>query len=216
MAKWVFLPIGAVALGICALLGYQWAKSSVAKDIYRERLTVLQDDYEDLAEQYNQAITPRPVTELLVEDGIVCIGVRKGTGELIRVQTDFNIRENQVYVDYIVVDQRLLIRRAFEFHQTNAVPPDKVVYVDPDLLEVDWDPKRIPYGQAISCSRLADGRYIVSVTGDGALGLKKIGMDDPINLATQPRIEEFKPVDQRADQDVERIGVGDVWRYITD
>ena len=110
MAKRVLLPLCVLVLGIAALVGYQWARSSVAKDIYRERLTRLQADYRQLAEQYNQAITPRPVTELLVEDGTVCVVVRKGDGELIRVPTTFNAWEDELFVDYALVDGRLLIR----------------------------------------------------------------------------------------------------------
>lgn len=216
MANRLFLPITIIVLAAAGVAGYQWARASVAQDIYRGRLADLQQDYQHLARQYNQAITPRPVTELLIEDGIVCLAVRKGDGELVRIQTDFDIRENQVYVDYLVVDQRLLIRRAFEFHQTNAVPPDKVVYIDKELLEVDWDPQRIPFGKALSCSKLEDGRYIISVTGDGSLGLKPIGEDEPVLLATHPPVKEFEPVDEAANAEVDAIGLGDVWRHLTD
>ena len=214
MAARLFLPLVLVVACIAAVAGYQWARSSVAQDIYRDRLVLLQGDYRDLVKRYNQAVTPRPVTELLVEDGIVCLAVRKGDGELVRVPTDFNIRENQVYVDFLIVDQRLLIRRAFEFHPVNAVPPDKVVNIDPQLLEVDWKSGRVPYGKALSCSGLEDGRYIVSVTGGGSLGLKQVGDDEAIVLQTHPPISEFEAVDVKATEDVEAIGVGDVWRHL--
>lgn len=215
MALRLFLPLALVTACVAAALGYQWARASVAQDIYRDRLVMLQDEYRALAEQYNQAVTPRPVTELLVEDGRVCVIVRKGE-ELIRVPTDFDVRKNEVYVDYILADQRLLIRRVFEFHPTRAVPPDKVVYVDKDLLEVDWDPQRVPFGKSLSFSRREDGRYIISVTGDGSLGLKQVAEDEPVALQTRPSVKEFDPIDERARQDVEAIGFGDVWRYLVD
>lgn len=214
MGKWVFLPLTFATLGIASLLGYQWAKATVAQDIYRDRLTSLQSDYQQLAEQYNQAITPRPVTELLVEDGTVCVVVRRGDGELVRVPTTFNAWEDELFVDYALVDGRLLIRRVFDEH--TAARSEQAVVIDPELVEVDWEDPTIPFGKAIYRSRMADGRWIISVTGDGSLGLKQIAEDSQITLAKQPEIKEFEPVDERADEAVEQIGVGDVWKYLTD
>lgn len=213
MAKQVFLPLSIIAICVASIAGYQWAKANVAQDIYRDRLTSLQADYQQLAEQYNQAITPRPVTELLVEDGRVCVIVRKGGGELVRVPTTFNGWENDVYVDYVLADGRLLIRRVFEIK--NGQDTSKPVQVDSDLVEVQWG-DAVPFGKAIYRSKMEDGRWVVSVTGDGSLTLKHVGDEAEVELATQPRVEEFKPMDQRADNAVERIGVGDVWKHLTD
>ncbi len=213
-AKCIVLPLSVVVLVIAALAGYQWAKASVAQAIYRDRLTRLQSDYRALAEQYNQAITPRPVTELLVEDGTVCVIVRKGDGELVRVPTTFNAWEDELFVDYALVDGRLLIRRVFDEH--TAARSDKAVVIDPDLVEVDWEDPAIPFGKAIYRSRMADGRWIISVTGDGSLGLKQISDDTSVTLATQPEVKKYEPVDERADEAVDRIGVLDVWRHVTD
>lgn len=214
MGKWVFLPLTFATLGIASLLGYQWAKATVAQDIYRDRLTSLQSDYQQLAEQYNQAITPRPVTELLVEDGTVCVVVRRGDGELVRVPTTFNAWEDELFVDYALVGGRLLIRRVFDEH--TAARSEQAVVIDPELVEVDWEDPTIPFGKAIYRSRMADGRWIISVTGDGSLGLKQIAEDSQITLAKQPEIKKFEPVDERADEAVGQIGVGDVWEYLTD
>ncbi|MEM9020615.1 MAG: hypothetical protein AAGC44_08630 [Planctomycetota bacterium] len=208
------LVVAAGLLAIATAVGYKWAKASMAKDIYRDRLVQAQAEYQDLAQQYNQAITPRPVTELLVDEGRVCVVVRKGK-ETVTVPTDFDVRENQVYVDYLLEDNRLLIRRVFEFNRITAVPPDKVVYVDPELLEVDWDPESTPYGLALSSSNLTDGRYIISVTANGSLGFEKIDDDAPIDLADRPYIREFDPAEEQADTDAASIGIGDVWRYLT-
>ena len=213
MAKRVFLPLSLIALVAAALLGYQWAKASVAQEIYRDRLTSLQADYEQLANQYNQAITPRPVTELLVESQKICVLVRKGDGELIRVPTPFNAWENDVYVDYVLADGRLLIRRVFEIK--NGKDTSKPVQVDSDLVEVQWG-DAVPFGKAIYRSKMADGRWVVSVTGDGSLTLKRVGDTATIELATQPEVKKFAPIDERTNEAVERIGVGDVWHYLMD
>ncbi|MEO0475981.1 MAG: hypothetical protein AAF085_08460, partial [Planctomycetota bacterium] len=73
----------------------------------------------------------------------------------------------------------------------------------------------IPFGKAIYRSRMADGRWIISVTGDGSLGLKQIDEDTPVQLAIKPQVKKFEPVDGRADEAVERIGLGDVWKHLT-
>lgn len=246
MAKWIFLPLWLIVLGVALLLGYQWAKSNTTQDIYRERLIGLENDFNQLntdynvltdqynnlanqfnalADQYNEAIVPRPVTELFVEDGKVCLAVRLGDGRVIRKQTDFDVQANQVYVDYVVVDQRLLIRRAFEFNKTTAVPPDKVVYIDEELLDIDWDIDTIPYGKALSCSKLVDGRYIISVAGNGSLDLKKVADEAEVELEAEPIIKQYAPVSKRvedhepvkrATEDAQKIGVGDVWRHLFD
>lgn len=214
MAKQVFLPLSVVALGIAAIVGYQWAKANVAKDIYRDRLTSLQTEYEELAGQYNQAITPRPVTELLVEDGTVCVIVRKGDGQLVRVPTTFNAWEDELFVDYALVDGRLLIRRVFDEH--TAARSEQAVVIDPELVEVDWTNPTIPFGKAIYRSKMADGRWIISVTGDGSLGLKQVSDDTTVALEAEPEVKKFEPVDERADEAVEQIGIGDVWKHLRD
>ena len=213
MAKRIFLPLALIALGAATVAGYQWAKASVAQDIYRDRLTSLQADYQQLAKEYNQAITPRPVTELLVEEGKVCIIVRKGDGEIIRKQTPFNAWENEVYVDYLLVDGRLLIRRVFEIREDEA--SSKPFIIDGELVEVDWEAQQIPYGKAIYKGHMPDGRWVISVTGDGSLGLKQVSESTEIELEVQPKVKEYEPIDERADEAVEKIGVGDVWRHLT-
>lgn len=214
MVSRLFLPIGLLGMALAAAAGYQWARAQVAQDIYRDRLVVLQDDYLALAERYNQAITPRPVTELLVEDGIVCVLVRQGNGELARIQTPFNAWEDELFVDYALVDGRLLIRRVFDEH--TAARSDQTVVVDSDLLEVDWTDPTIPYGKAIYRSKMTDGRWVVSVTGDGSLGLKRVGDDEPVVLETQPKVQAFDPIEETADRDIQTIGIGDVWKHLVD
>lgn len=213
MVKLVFLPLSVIAIGLASIAGYQWAKANVAQDIYRDRLASLRADYEQLAEQYNQAVTPRPVTELFVEDGRVCVIVRKGDGQLVRIPTPFDAWNNDVYVDYVLADGRLLIRRVFEIR--DGQDTSKPVQVDAELVQVQWG-DAVPFGKAIYRSKMEEGRWVVSVTGDGSLTLQRIADDQPIELATQPRVHEFAPVDRRADQDVQRIGVADVWQHLTD
>ena len=215
MTTRLVLLLALVGMALAALAGYHWAKASVAQRVYRDRLVGLQNDYRELAQQYNQAVTPRPVTELWVEEDKVCVVVRKGD-EIVRVPTDFDVRQNEVYVDYILADQRLLIRRVFEFNKVNAVPPDRVVYIDKQLLEVDWDPEHIPYGTSLSFSKREDGRYLISVTGGGALTFQPADEAAEIKLTSRPAIKQYEPVDEQAHAEVDQIGIGDVWQYLTD
>lgn len=214
----LFLPLTLTGLALAVALAgvtlYHWAKASVAQDIYRDRLTELQQSYNDLAEQYNQAVTPRPVTELLVEDGTVCVIVRMGDGEVKRFPTPFNAWENELFVDYAVIDERLLIRRVFD--ENTAPKSEQAVVIDPELVQVQWNAPGAMYGQAIYRNRMADGRWIVSVTGDGSLGLKQVPIDANIQLATRPKIKEYKPITIEAQTAVDEIGFGDVWQYLTD
>jgi len=223
MAKWIFLPLGLIGLLIGALAGYQWAKASVAQEIYQDRLAGLEADYQQLgnqynqlAEQYNQAVTPLPVTELLVEDGIVCVAVRMGDGELKRFPTPFNAWENELHVDYALIDGRLLIRRVYD--ELHAPSSPEAVLIDPDLLQIQWDSPGAGHGQVIYRNRMADGRWVVTVTRNGALDLQHVDDNAQINLVTRPQMMEFEPAQQheQPQTNVTEIGFGDVWRYLTD
>lgn len=214
IANKLFLPLALLGVALAALAGYHWAKANVAQDIYRDRLTVLQQDYQKLAEQYNQAVTPRPVTELLVEDQTVCVIVRMGDGQVQRFPTQFNAWDNELFVDYALIDGRLLIRRVFD--QNTAPGSEQAIVIDPDLVEVQWDAPGALHGQAIYRNRMADGRWVISATQNGALGLTQIDDDQEVKLIARPTVKDFAPVDEQAHAAVDSIGVGDVWQYLTD
>lgn len=206
------LLIACVVLTATAVVGYKWAKASMAKDIYRDRLVQAQANYQQLAQQYNQAITPRPVTELLVTEGNVCVIVRQGE-DIVTIPTPFNGYDSEIFVDYAYIDGRLLIRRVFD-ENTAANSPQAVV-IDPELVGVKWDSPGAQHGKIIYKNRMSDGRWIITVTGEGSLDLRKLADDEPIQLEDRPAIREFQPVDEQANRDAEAIGVGDVWHYLT-
>ncbi|MEO0515294.1 MAG: hypothetical protein AAF086_08385, partial [Planctomycetota bacterium] len=101
-----------VLLAGAGVLGYQLLRNGVAADVYHDRLVELNDDHNELIQQYNQAVTRTAVTELLVENGTVCVNVRTADGQLEThpVAAD---PAHPIYVDYVVKDSRLLIRRVF-------------------------------------------------------------------------------------------------------
>jgi len=208
MTKRLLLLTVALGMGMLSLAGYQWARASAAKDIYRDRLASLEGEYTQLVEQYNQAVTPKPVTELLVEDGKVSIIVRQAGGVLETITTPYRA-DREIFVDFALIDGRLLIRRIFDDHTA----PAYATPIDETLLEVDWNAPGADYGKAIY-RKLDEGRWIVSVTGDGSLGLKQVELDQDIDLTRAPAVQEYAPVQPRADEDVENIRFGEVWQHL--
>lgn len=207
MMNRLVLLLAALLLGAMSLAGYQWAKASVASDVYRDRLDGLHAEYTQLAEEYNQAVTPRPVTELLVENGKISIVVRTGHGEE-TIPTPYRA-DREVFVDYALIDGRLLIRRVFD----DQTAPVYATPIDEELLEVDWDAPGAMYGKAIY-RRLEEGRWVVSVTGDGSLGLKRLADGEDPELTARPAVREYSPTALPDENDPERIGIGDVWRHL--
>lgn len=192
-----------VALGM--LGGYRMVRSQMTAEVYKQRLTQLTDEYETLRDRYNTAIRKTAVTELLVEDNEVCVVIRTAEGELKRIATPFPA-DSEIYVEYLAFDGRLWIRRVFN----DRTPPEKGVVVEPSLAQVDWDSPRVDVGKTVS-RRLAQGRWVITVTGDGSLGLAKAtGKTD---LQTAPPLGDFEPIDTQANAEVDGIGVTDVLRH---
>ncbi len=189
-------------------LGYAVLKSQMTAEVYRDRLVELVDEYEQLRDNYNRAVRKTAVTELLVEDGEVCVTIRTAEGVLKKVPTPYD-PANEIYVDFVVVNGRLWIRRVFD----ENTPPGSGVVINPQLAAIDWDADAAAVGKA-AYRRLSDGRWAVSVSGDGSLTLAKVEADTELSLTAPPPIEEFDPSDRAASAEVERIGPGDVIRRI--
>ncbi|MEO0514569.1 MAG: hypothetical protein AAF086_04655, partial [Planctomycetota bacterium] len=178
-----------VLLAGAGVLGYQLLRNGVAADVYHDRLVELHDEHNELIEQYNKAVTRTAVTELLIDDGTVCVNVRTADGQLEThpVAAD---PAHPIYVDYVVKDSRLLIRRVFD---SKSVPDDAGV-INSALLNLDWTDPTLKHGQAIY-RKLTDGRWIVTVSGDGSLALAKVDPEVDVELLPAPKIDEFDPVE---------------------
>lgn len=184
-------------------MGYQVLHNRVAAQVYEERLVELNADYGKLAGQYNQAVTRTAVTELEVDGDAVYVTVRTADGEIDRQAVDVN-PANDIYVDYVMKNGRLLIRRVFD--STRA--PDDAGAIDSKLLNIDWNDPSISHGQAIY-RKLSQGRWIVAVSGSGALTLAKVNPLDEVQLMKAPQISAFNPVEETAEE-IEKIGPADV------
>ena len=103
----VIAAVGSVG----ALLGYKGVKSDVEAEIYKERLEAVVAEYEGLRETYNEVVRRTAVTELVVrEGGAVTVRVRTARGMIDEIDTRIDAR-SEVYVDFVVIDGRALIRR---------------------------------------------------------------------------------------------------------
>ena len=131
------------------------------------------------------------------------VTVRTATGEVDRQPVDVD-PTNDIYVDYVVKNGRLLIRRVFD----SSRAPDDAGAVDSDLLQIDWNDPSVSHGQAIY-RKLTPGRWIVAVSGTGALDLAKIKPSDEVELMKAPQIGAFDPVED-TDKEIEKIGPTDV------
>lgn len=215
------LRLGAVRLVIAgslaalALIGlataYSVARSQLAAAVYLERLEVLAQDYENLRDQFNTAVRRTAVTELLVAGNRLSVHIRTADGTTKTISTPFDPR-GEIYVDYAVVDGRLWLRRIFDAQ----TPPSQAMVIDPSFETVDWENTSARYGKAIYRS-LSTGRWIVSVTGDGSLGLEQVNPADGSGerpLVFAPEVQDFETIEEQVQQRIGRIGWRDVLRRV--
>src|SRR5690606_19499101 len=119
-ARWLTTSLLVLLTVAGAMVGYRLVESKITADIYRDRLVTLSEDYETLRRTYNEAVRRTAVTELLVEGDTVCVVIRTAAGVLRKIATPYS-PDSEVYVDYVVVDGRLWIRRVFDAH----TPPEQ-------------------------------------------------------------------------------------------
>jgi hypothetical protein len=183
----------AVLLALAGLAGYQLLRTGLAADVYRERLEQAVGDFEALRGQYNQAIRRTAVTDLIVADGHLSVVVRDAGGTIRTLETPFD-PSREIYVDFVVLDGRLWIRRVFD----DRTPPEQGVLIDPALAQIDWSAEQAAYGKA-AYRALTPGRWVVSVTGDGSLGLTRASDAAPSELAPPPPVRDYEPIETKVD-----------------
>jgi hypothetical protein len=193
----------AALAAFAGLAGFRLLRSGVTAEVYRSRLEVLADDYASLRERYDTAVRRTAVTELLVRDGRLSVTVRTAEGVQQTIPTPYD-PSREVYIDYVVVDGRLWIRRVFG----EDTPPREGIVVDPRLAHVDWNAPGASHGKA-AYRALEEGRWVVTVTGDGSLGLAPAD-GEPIELSPPPPVQRFEPVEGEVDDALRRIGPAEV------
>jgi len=208
MARALLLTALAAILALTGLAGYQLLRIGLAADVYRIRLEETVRDYEVLRGQYNQAVRRTAVTELLVEDGKLAVAIRDAGGSIRRIETPFD-PSREIYVDFVVLDGRLWIRRVFD----DRTPPEQGVLIDPALAQIDWNEEPAAYGKA-AYRALGPGRWVVSVTGDGSLGLTRGRDDAPAELVPPPPVRSYEPIESELDDTLRELGPAEVLRAL--
>jgi hypothetical protein len=204
---------GATVLGT----GLDLARSRAEAAVYRQRLEDLADRHAGLVTRYNDAVRRTAITELLVREPVVAgeppslaIRVRTVEGVQREILTPFDPRA-EIFVDFVVRDGRVLIRRIFD----EWTPPSLALVVDGSLGTVDWEAEGVRLGKAVYRS-LQPGRWTVSVSGSGALDLAWAGPIDaaPAVLAVTAAVEDFQELDSEVRDVRSAVGLGDLWRVI--
>ncbi|HED52900.1 MAG TPA: hypothetical protein ENJ00_01695 [Phycisphaerales bacterium] len=205
---WVSRGITAAVVVAAGLFGYSLLRADLAADVYLDRLQGLAGDYENLRSTYNEAITRTAVTELIVHEGKLSVRVRNAAGVVQELDTPYD-PAGEIYVDYVVVDGRLLIRRIFD----EATRPADAMVIDAALSDVDWDRVESRLGKAVYRS-LGEGRWVVTVTANGSLDLVQAGPADTVELVKGPPVRRYDEIEKEAKDEIKQIGPGDVLRRI--
>jgi hypothetical protein len=177
----------AAAVIVAGFIGWRFLGTVEEAREAREKLADVTADFEELRETYDTAVARTAVTELLVRDGKLSVAIRTIDGREKIVPTPYD-PSREIYVDYIVVNGRLWIRRVFD---DRTAPTDGVI-VDPTYSTIDWSAANVDHGKAVYRS-LTDGRWIVTVTGDGSLGLRPLKQSAQVMLSEPPMVHEFEP-----------------------
>lgn len=215
MGRVVRSTVISAGLIAAAVVGYGRLKSGVLVDIYQDRFHRARRDYTQLLDAYNQAVRKTAVTELRVDGGSLSVVVRTAEGVQRVIETPLD-PYGEVYVDYVVLDGRLWIRRVFDEH----TPPDKAVVIDPGLQSVAWDAAPGAVGKAVY-RKLDEGRWVITVTGDGSLGLVRAGepaepggpgVREGLNWA--PRVREYDLAEEQGPAPKDGVTLGEVLRRV--
>ena len=198
----------ALLLLLAAWAAYKWLALATAEQIYRDRLADVGREYEALRGLYNQAIQKTAVTELVVRDDRLFVEIVTAAGTLEEIVTPYD-PSREIHVDYVVSDGRLWIRRIHD----DQTPPERAMVIDPEQVEVAWDDDGEVHGLTIY-RPLAPGRWVVSVTTNGALSIVRKKDDEITPLRPPPEIREFDQMERKLRSDLAEIGPLDIARRI--
>lgn len=198
----------ALISGSLVLLGFLWVKEEVTSSIYRDKLETLAAEYAALSQHYNEAVRRSAITELEVTEDSLNILIRTADGDVRRIQTPFDPRR-EIYVDYLVGQGRIWIRRIFD----ESTPPDEALIIDPVWADVAWDTAPVNYGKAIYRS-LQPGIWSIQVSGNGALSLERAPQSRVDLLIAAPPVRTFEEIQLELEAEVQSLGPGDYLDFI--
>jgi hypothetical protein len=206
--------LGVASVG--AFFGYRYIRADVAARIYERRLADLAQDYKQLADVYNEAVRRSAVTELLVKGDTLSVRIRTVEGPTRVIPTPFD-PTGEIYVDFVVVEGRLWIRRLFDARTA----PGEGLVIDPGLADVAWKKDDAPTGDRPVATvgkavyrALSEGTWIVSVSGDGSLGLSKLEPGQEPRLVARPQIKDYEQIRAEATEQATSLTASEVWSEI--
>lgn len=201
--------IGIALLGLALFAGYHVVKTQVESDEYQKRLITLRNDYENLRGAHNEAVKKTAVTELLVnEDGTVCVVFVTMNGEEKVVPTQFKMG-TEIFADFIMIEGTAYFRRVFD---ENTKPVD-ALYIDPQLQTVEWKKatEDRPTGNIAYALLDEPGRWVVTVTGNKSLDIRKKNEDEaPTVLVPNVKVKDYSQVEKEVNESISKITFGDV------
>ena len=187
--------VAVVGLSVTARL----TRAQIKAEIYRGQLEELAGSYAELTDLYNTAVRRTAVTDLIVQGDDLRVRIRDASGAERIIQTPFD-PSGEIYVDFVVVNGRLWLRRVFDRH----TPPSEALVIDPSADDPDWGASEASVGKAVYRS-LADGVWTVTVTGDGSLGLRRSDGREPVLLTYAPEIRDFEEMERDAEAAQPRV-----------
>ncbi len=190
-----------LVLGLGVFAAYRLARAHARAEVYRARLAALAEEHQALRARYNQAVERTAVTELWVEHGKLSVVVATADHELRRIETPFD-PNLEIHVDYVVSEGRLWIRR---IHDSDT-PASKGLLIDPALAHIDWKDGDGKRGIAIY-RPLGEGRWVVSVSGNGALTLESAPPKARTQLEASAAVGDFESLaDDAALEHADEVG----------
>jgi hypothetical protein len=208
MKKRVETAIFVALLCAVAWVGYRLVMSKVEIDIYRDRLEDLSGEYESLRGMYNEAVAKTAVTELVVKDGRLSVAIRTIQGVERTIETPFDPKR-EIFCDYVVIDGRMWIRRVYDA----TTPPAQGLYIDNSLQEIDWSASTARYGTTVY-RPIDEGRWVVTVTGDGSLGLGKVKDDAKVVLSGPPPVRDYDQIEKEITRSVSDVTIADIVKRV--
>ena len=96
-----------------------------------------------------------------------------------------------------------------------ALPcPANAQPIDPALRQVDWQAEGAVHGKA-AYRALAEGRWIVTVTGDGSLGLARAEGAPPLPLVSAPPVRRYDRIEDEVGDAMRAFEPAEVLRTLT-
>lgn len=205
---WLVLGLLLLLLALVGIAGVKLVSAQMAEDIYRERLADLSADYAELRDQYERALRESVVTELVVSNGELTVAYRRADGELVETPTTLN-PSKEIFVDFYVAGNRIGIRRLFD----GSISAESALVLDEPWNAMAADAPPSSFGRTVY-RKLGEGRWVVTMTGNGSLGLEPAADGGRAVLAPlPPQIRPELPV-RESDEAVGEISFGDTIGWV--